>query len=76
VPQCGILPYAGVDICLFELLKDRLLERCVFVVAARVTRARDVSLCNVRWQQAAQRGARWLMSLCCSRCLPSACVQV
>lgn len=25
--QCGILPYAGVDICLFELLKDRLLEK-------------------------------------------------
>jgi solute carrier family 25 phosphate transporter 23/24/25/41 len=25
--QCGILPYAGVDICLFELLKDRLLDR-------------------------------------------------
>lgn len=25
--QCGILPYAGVDICLFELLKDRMLER-------------------------------------------------
>ncbi|KAF8065954.1 Slc25a24 [Scenedesmus sp. PABB004] len=24
--MCGILPYAGVDICLFELLKDRLLE--------------------------------------------------
>lgn len=27
VLQCGILPYAGVDICLFELLKDRLLEK-------------------------------------------------
>lgn len=25
--QCGILPYAGVDICLFELFKDMLLER-------------------------------------------------
>jgi Mitochondrial carrier protein len=25
--QCGILPYAGVDICLFEVLKNRLLER-------------------------------------------------
>eukprot|EP00879_Flechtneria_rotunda_P027629 GHRR01029605.1.p1 GENE.GHRR01029605.1~~GHRR01029605.1.p1 ORF type:complete len:218 (+),score=55.67 GHRR01029605.1:1316-1969(+) len=25
--MCGILPYAGVDIALFELLKDRLLER-------------------------------------------------
>lgn len=25
--QCGILPYAGVDICLFELLKDGLLQR-------------------------------------------------
>lgn len=25
--QCGILPYAGVDICLFELLKDKLLEK-------------------------------------------------
>lgn len=25
--QCGILPYAGVDICLFEVLKDGLLER-------------------------------------------------
>lgn len=25
--QCGILPYAGVDICLFELLKDQMLER-------------------------------------------------
>lgn len=25
--QCGILPYAGVDICLFELLKDVLLEK-------------------------------------------------
>lgn len=25
--MCGILPYAGVDICLFELLKDRLLDR-------------------------------------------------
>eukprot|EP00775_Hariotina_reticulata_P004039 gene4039-4286_t len=24
---CGILPYAGVDICLFELFKDMLLER-------------------------------------------------
>lgn len=24
--MCGILPYAGVDICLFELLKDMLLE--------------------------------------------------
>jgi hypothetical protein len=28
--QCGILPYAGVDICLFELIKDRLLEKCVW----------------------------------------------
>lgn len=27
VLQCGILPYAGVDICLFELLKDKLLEQ-------------------------------------------------
>lgn len=27
VLQCGILPYAGVDICLFELLKDKLLEK-------------------------------------------------
>lgn len=25
--QCGILPYAGVDICLFELLNDGLLQR-------------------------------------------------
>ncbi|WIA17421.1 hypothetical protein OEZ85_014273 [Tetradesmus obliquus] len=25
--MCGILPYAGVDICLFELLKDGLLQR-------------------------------------------------
>lgn len=25
--QCGILPYAGVDICLFELFKDDLLAR-------------------------------------------------
>jgi hypothetical protein len=25
--QCGILPYAGVDICLFELLKDKLPEK-------------------------------------------------